>query len=194
MSASVFAQNSSVFAPRKIKVVSGDFGFLRSGQTLDVEFTYVSLRVGDVTEDEYVAQKMGESVGNADEWYKSWISSRKDRFEPSFVEYFNRKLIAQNISITQRGAYKMLVNVYLMEPESNDRDDKQKYSVSMSVRFFNKENDTEEMRLYIIGASPEGPVSNFTDGIAESYEKAAKVLGDFIIKNKKEGKTNILFY
>jgi hypothetical protein len=187
ISTNVFAQNSNVFAPKKVKVVAGDFGFLKPGQTLDVEFTYVSLRVGNTTEDEYVAKN--ESRGNADAWREKWISSRKERFEPKFIENFNKQLEAQNISITSKGDYKMLVNVYLMETD----DANNRYSVSLSVRFFNKTSNAEEMRLYITGASPAKSASDFTTGIAESYGKAGKMLADFIVKNKKSNITVLYF-
>jgi len=48
LSTSIYAQN--------IKLVSGELDFLKSEQYVDIKFTYDNLRVGKLTEEQYVAK------------------------------------------------------------------------------------------------------------------------------------------
>ena len=72
---------------QKIKVTDGDLNFLKGEDMIDITFTYDDdLKVGKLTEDKYIAQKMAvaeeDEPGAGEKWKKAWYEDRPVHFEP----------------------------------------------------------------------------------------------------------------
>lgn len=76
------------------KVSSGNFGNLKGITEFNLVFDYAGLTVDKFkTEEEFLADKMKkrEEKGTADDFKASWFADRQDRYEPKFIESFNKR-------------------------------------------------------------------------------------------------------
>ncbi|MEI7983021.1 MAG: hypothetical protein WCI71_15325 [Bacteroidota bacterium] len=88
------------------KLVSGSFGDLKGQTTINVQFDYANLIIGDaaspfatnkgITEKEYVTKKTNElnakKTGDGDRWAQAWVDDRAKLFHPTFITELNDKL------------------------------------------------------------------------------------------------------
>ncbi len=85
---------SSMITAQKVKVLSGDFKNLKGITEYNLEFDYSNLKVDKFkTEEEFLADKMKkrEEKGTDDDFKKSWFEDRQNRYEPKFIESFNKR-------------------------------------------------------------------------------------------------------
>lgn len=80
---------------QKIKVLSGSIDKLKGVENINLEYDYSKMGVGKfATEKEYLEKKKADynakEAGKGDEWEKSWVADRKNRFEPQFEELFGK--------------------------------------------------------------------------------------------------------
>jgi len=108
------------------KVVSGDLKALKGETLMRVEYVYPdTMRVGKMSEKEYVAEKTKEynekTPGRGDRWAKLWITEREDSFHPKFEELVNKMLKdkKKNLRISstaENTKYTMVVTLTWLEP------------------------------------------------------------------------------
>lgn len=180
-------------AAQRIKIIEGDLSPLKSETKINVEFTYDNMTVGkNLTESEYIAKKRDEynakEPGKGDNWAKSWVNDRKDRFEPKFLELFMRESeMTPNNGMKKDAKYTLIFKTVHTEPGFN---------IVMARK--NAEIDGE---AWIVDAATQKVVAKlsvervpgrtFGGGdydtglrISECYADAGKALGKFIRKEK----------
>ncbi len=85
---------SSLSWGQKMKIISGNFNSLKGITEYNVVFQYDGLTVDKFkTEEEFLADKMKkrEEKGTDDDFKKSWYADREKRYEPKFIESFNKR-------------------------------------------------------------------------------------------------------
>jgi hypothetical protein len=79
---------------QKIAITSGKIDFLKNESALTVKFTYENLQVGSMPEADYIEKKANDynakESGKGDAWRKAWTDDRAARYEPHFIEFFNK--------------------------------------------------------------------------------------------------------
>jgi hypothetical protein len=188
-----FAVQTS-FAQR-VDLQSGDVDVLAGEKTVNVQYDYSSFGVGKfATEKEYLDKKAAEynakESGKGDEWRKSWVADRQNKYEPKFEELFNKGLESKGITVSQgTGAkYTLIVHTTYLEPGYN-------VGVMRKNAYLNYKIDlvetgtrksAAEMALTNVAGGQFGGF-DFDAGvrIAESYAKAGKILAAFIDKKLK---------
>ncbi|MDD2503930.1 MAG: hypothetical protein PHG58_08810 [Clostridia bacterium] len=178
---------------QSIKRTSGSLGFLKSEKVVGITFTYENMRVGKLTEEEYVRKKMGEynekRMGWGDEWKEAWIRDRAERYEPKFIELFSKYIGEKGISVDNtRADYEISVNADFIEPGFNVGVARRNASVNLTCRFVNKSDGNEVAVVTIVDAS----ANNFGGGdfevgfrVQESFAKAGREFAKFLIKEGK---------
>jgi len=108
---------------QRIKKLEGNISVLAGESKMNVVFTYDNMRVGKYDhEADYIADKKADynkkESGKGDNWEQSWVSDRKSRFEPQFIELFekNCKLALGNYP---QAKYTMVINTNRTEPGYN---------------------------------------------------------------------------
>src|SRR5688572_19837366 len=102
-----------------VKVVEGDLKALKGQSSINLEFTYDNMVIGDekTKEPDYVSKKKEEfnnrEAGRGDKWEKSWKDDRKNRFEPKFIELFEKYSKMKN---TKDSKYTLIFNTTRTEP------------------------------------------------------------------------------
>lgn len=86
---------SSFMSAQDMKVVKGDFGFLKGEKEVNVEFDFskMTLLKEEKTEAQYVEERAKElndkTKGTGDIWKKKWASSKELIWIPKFLELVN---------------------------------------------------------------------------------------------------------
>jgi hypothetical protein len=84
----------AVFSQR-VRLMEGDIGPAKADRSINLQYAYDNMRVGKFDkESEYVSNKTDEynkkESGKGDQWAKTWVADRKNRYEPKFQETFFR--------------------------------------------------------------------------------------------------------
>ena len=186
--------SSGIYA-QKIAVKWGKIDFLKNEKALTVKFTYNNMRVGSMTEADYVAKKMNESnskeVGNGEVWHKMWIGDRSARFEPNFIELFNKYISEKGgVELTENdgNTYVMTVNTNFTEPGFNVGVARRNASVSLVASIVDAQTNNVVAVIAIDNSSANSFMGTDFDvayRIQESYAKAGRELAKFLIKKLK---------
>lgn len=93
---------SSLAMAQKMKKVSGDFKNLKGIAEYNLTFDYTNLTVDKFkTEEDFLADKMKkrEEKGTSEDFKKSWFADRDNRYEPKFVESFNKRFDNNEVKV-----------------------------------------------------------------------------------------------
>lgn len=109
---------------QKLKVVEGKKEALKQAGKINLEFDYSSMSVGKFkTEAEYVKKKKDEynkkESGKGDKWETDWIADRTERYEPQFMELFNKHAKGNTVGDFESAKYTMIVKTTRTEPGYN---------------------------------------------------------------------------
>jgi len=179
---------------QKINILEGSLAGLKGETKLNVVYDYSNMGVGSFAkEEEYVAKKTREynakEPGRGDSWAKSWVADRKNRFEPSFVELFNKKspiLIGE----FPDAKYTMKVNTTFTEPGFNVYVTRKNASINLEITVYETANPDKPIckmqGLRFPGRTFGGYDYDTGTRLSESYAKAGKDLAAFIGKNLKK--------
>ncbi len=113
---------SSAYA-QKFKVLSGSADVLNGATQVNIEFDYSKMSVGKFADEtDYISKKKTEynekESGKGDKWEQDWKNDRTERYEPDFLELFNKN------SKTEAGhfpdaKYTMIIKTTRTEPGYN---------------------------------------------------------------------------
>ena len=124
---------------QSIVMTSGSIDFIKAQKTIDFSFSYEEMLVGKLTEKEYVDKKVSEynkkEEGKGDQWKEAWHSDRKERFEPKFLELFDKYMSEVGITAGTEGAqYRIEINTDFTEPGWNVGVMRQNASIDLSCK------------------------------------------------------------
>jgi len=182
---------ASVF-PQKIKLNSGSMASIKGEDVFEVRFTYNNMRVGRLTEEEYVQNKKTEANNRdndgGERWHNAWVNDRANRFEPKFIELFNKYAKKPSLVLDlnrEDTRFIMIVNTYFTEPGFNIGVQSRKSEVSLLVTFVERSNPAVPIAVFDVIKSPGTPVYDMGMRIQEAYAKAGKALAKVICKHLK---------
>lgn len=178
---------------QKIVKAEGDLAFLKSEKELNVEYDYSNMGVGKFkTEEEYVNSKVKEynekEAGKGDKWKESWETSRDRVYHPKFEELFNKYAGVKASQNNENAKYTLIIKTVFTEPGFNVGVASKPAAVSFEYIFV--ETDTKNVaakytHANVPGAQAMGYDFDTSTRISESYAKAGKMLGGFIVKTNK---------
>lgn len=174
---------------QKIVLRSGSLAPLKSVKEIGVTFSYNDMRVGKMSESEYLDKKGDDynkkEPGRGDQWRKAWKDDRTNRFEPKFLELINK--YGNNWKFT-KGKSPIYIDVQTIytEPGFNVGVARASAIINADVTVYS--GDAEIAKLTIVkapGATFGGYDFDTGVRIAESYAAAGKGLGKFFAKKAK---------
>ncbi|ELR69019.1 hypothetical protein C900_05577 [Fulvivirga imtechensis AK7] len=179
---------------QKMKITSGDPGFLKGQKKINVVYDYSNMGVGKFDrEEDYVkdkSEKLNEKEsGRGDEWKKNWVADRKERFEPKFEELFNKQLEKVGVKVGQfdDAEYTLVLKTTYTEPGFNVGVVRKSAFTNLEAVFMQTGSE-EPVMVIALEKSPgrDAMGYDFDTGyrIQESYAKAGKELGQFLVKKK----------
>lgn len=178
---------------QSIVLTSGSVDFIKDQKVIDFSFSYDEMLVGKLTEQEYVDKKTSEynkkEDGKGEEWKKAWYGDRTERFEPKFLELFDKYMSEVGIAAGTEGAkYRIEINTDFTEPGWNVGVMRQNASVDLSCKVKDIETGEQVASIRIRNASANNFWgTDFTSGyrVQETYAKAGRELAKFLIKKAK---------
>lgn len=178
---------------QSIVLTSGSVDFIKDQKVIDFFFTYDEMLVGKLTEQEYVDKKTTEynkkEDGKGEQWKAAWYGDRKERFEPKFLELFDKYMNEVGIAAGTEGAkYRIEINTDFTEPGWNVGVMRQNASVDLSCKVKDIETGEQVASIRIRNASANNFWgTDFTSGyrVQETYAKAGRELAKFLIKKAK---------
>lgn len=100
---------------QRFKVLSGDLKNLKEISEYNIAFDYSELVVhGYNSEEEYLAEKMGkrsDEQWKAEKFKEDWYADRQNKYEPSFISYFNERFKNGEIKVEKSDTLKFTLNV-----------------------------------------------------------------------------------
>lgn len=180
---------------QKIKKIEGNLSPLKGEKALKIEFKYENMEVGkNLTEEEYIERKVKEynekEAGTGDKWRESWVRDREARFEPKFIELFNKYTEKVDLEGAKEGAsnYTLIVHTYYTEPGFNVG--VMRRPAFIHVKYTIVKTGTNDIVVQydqqkIPGADAMGYDFDTGTRIAESYAKAGKEFGKLLSKELK---------
>jgi hypothetical protein len=171
-------------------VVDGNLAFLKDIPKIQIAYVYDDITVGkDGNEATYIKRKKEEketkTPGSGAAWEQSWISDRKNHYQPKFNELFT-KYSKRTISKAASTKYLMEVHTKFIEVGYNVGISSSKAAVNLEILFYDVE-DKSKVLCKIMLNDMKGGKGQFATGprIGDAYAKAGKVLGKFVAKKSK---------
>lgn len=176
---------------QKIKVKSGSLNTISSPSKMDVVFDYSNMGVGEFNkESDYVAEKVEkynqDEPGKGDTWKENWINDRKERFEPKFLELFNKHLAEVGIFADYKNTdskYILEIHTTFTEPGFNVYMARKNASINAEVVIKEKSTGNSIATLSIENCPGRGATAfDFDSGtrVAEAYAKLGKAVSKMI--------------
>lgn len=177
----------SGFAQR-IKVIEGKLPDLSNEKSINTEFTYNNISVGKYDkEEEYIKTKTEEynkkEPGRGDRWAKSWVSDRKNRFEPKFNELFTKY---SDFTIDANAKYTIIFHTSSIEPGFNIGLTRKSASINGDAIIVETADKSKVIARLSVDKAPGNSFwgNDYDTGerLSETYATAGRAVGKFIKK------------
>ncbi len=180
---------SSVAFAQKVKKESGDFKALKGITEFNLVFDYEGLTVDKFkTEEEFLADKMKkrEEKGTDEDFRKNWFGDRERRYEPKFIESFNKRFDGKvkadkNLSSAK---YTMKIQTIWLHPGYNIGISRSDSKLTARVTVFETANPSNVLMAAVYEKSPGAGAfgGDFDSGyrISEAYAKLGKEIANDI--------------
>ncbi len=170
----------------------GNLSFLKEEKTINVEFTYEKMSVGDFgKEADYIKTRKQEmntkEAGTGDAWAIKWDEDKQKRYEPKFTLGYTN---VSGMTVSKDAKYTLIFNTKALE---------QGYSVGVSKRNAGIDGtvtivETADRTKKLAVLSVERPGENMFRGaafdagsrIADAYYLSGQKVAKFIKKTMKE--------
>jgi hypothetical protein len=178
---------------QKLKL-SGDLGMLKGEKVFDITFTYDHLKVGKMSEEQYMSKKMKEAdedePGKGEKWKEMWYEDRTSHYEPKFTELLNDYVKKAGVVFepnAEGAKYELVVHTTFIEPGFNIGITRKDASIDMEVSFVPVDDESNVLNTITISRSPGRTGMGYGDfdlgvRVGEAYAKAGKELGKFLTK------------
>lgn len=180
----------SLFA-QKFKIESGDLKNLKGINEFNLTFDYSNLKVDKFeTEEKFLADKMKkrEEKGTDEDFKTSWFADRENRYEPKFIESFNKRFEKSEIKADKNlnSKYTLDIKTIWIYPGYNVGVMRQPAKINVTLTVFETANPTNILYKSNIekvqGNGAAGFDYNSGYRISESYSLLAKKFAKDVIK------------
>jgi len=178
---------------QSLKLKSGKLDFLKGQKTVNVVYVYDNMNVAKGTEQEYIDKKVTEhnkkEAGKGDEWKKNWIGARQQRYQPKFEELMNKRLedVGVKVGNYPDAPYTLILKTTFTEPGFNVGVMRMPAYTNLEADFV-KTGTTNSEAVITMEKSPGADAMGYDfdagSRISESYAKAGKSLGAYLVKQK----------
>ena len=181
----------SAFIARAQDVDGGDVSILKGEKTINIEFTYVKLSVGDFSKEADYIKKRTEELnakdsGTGDIWARKWQEDKEMRFAPKFILGFTN---LSGITVDKNAKYTMIVNTKAIEPGYSIGISKRNAGIDGAITIVETANRTKKVASLYFERPPEnkwrGAAFDAGSRIADAYYLTGQKTGKFILKGIK---------
>ncbi|CAM4316013.1 hypothetical protein ZORO111903_13045 [Zobellia roscoffensis] len=177
---------------QKMKVKEGDIKNLKDISAYTLEFDYSNLEIPKFdSEEDFLADKMAKreekEAGTGEKFKESWFADREERYEPKFIESFNKRFDDGEVSVSMDAAdYTMKIHTTKIYAGYNVGIVRKNAEISAVITVYETANPTnvllEGTYEDVQGYGAMGNDYNSGYRISECYAKLAKNIAGYIIK------------
>ena len=181
----------SAFITRAQDVDGGDVSILKGEKTINIEFTFVKLSVGDFSKEADYIKKRTEELnakdsGTGDIWARKWQEDKEMRFAPKFILGFTN---LSGMTVDKNAKYTMIVNTKAIEPGYSIGISKRNAGIDGAITIVETANRTKKVASLYFERPPEnkwrGAAFDAGSRIADAYYLTGQKTGKFILKGIK---------
>ena len=187
--------STTIMFSQKVKVTEGSFKNVQGISSFNLEFDYSDLMVPKYdSEEEFLADKMKKreekKPGDGERFKKAWFSDREAKYEPKFIESFNKRWGDGEVKVgmDEGSEYTMKVHTTLMWAGYNVGIVRKNAKIEATISIY-KNDDPSKLLVSANYTKVEGGGAMGYDfdaalRIGEGYAKLSKTLAKNIRKGK----------
>ncbi|MFC0345627.1 hypothetical protein [Epilithonimonas hispanica] len=187
---------STFVMSQKMKVISGNFDFLKGQKELNLQMDYSQMKFykENMDESDYIAkqekdiQKANKNPEEFTKWKKDWEYSKNTQFVDKFLASMNKNTDIKTSVNNKKAKYTLVAQTVWIYPGWFAGVMNQPSKVSMNLKFVETSNPSNVL-LEIDSKNAPGDnfvgLPNNNDRISEGYAKTAKTLANMIDKKVK---------
>ncbi|HPF96430.1 MAG: hypothetical protein KDD16_11310 [Mangrovimonas sp.] len=182
---------------QKLKVLSGDIKNLKGISEYQLEFDYSDLQIPKYdSEEDFLEDKMNKrdekEKGKGEEFKKNWFADRENRYEPKFIESFNKRFDDGEVTVGKDkldAKYVMKIHTTMMYAGYNVGVMRQNSKIEATITVYEAANPSNVLFSGdYTKVEGNGAFGNDYDSgyrISEAYAKLAKEFAYYIKKKAK---------
>ena len=176
---------------QEVDIMKGELIFLKDEKTINIEFTYEKMMVGDDGKEEnYIKRKTTElnakEAGTGDTWAIKWQEDKQMRYEPKFILGFTNLSV---MTVSKDAKYTMIFNTKALEPGYSIGVSKRNAGIDGTVTIVETANRTKILAKLMVERPEEnkfrGAAFDAGSRIADAYYLSGQKVAKFIKKNMK---------
>lgn len=169
---------------QQVDLTRGDLSILKEEKTINIEFTYEKMTVGDDgKEADYIKRKTQENnekeKGSGEIWARKWEEDKKQKFEPRFILGFTN---LSKMTVSKDARYTLIFNTRALEPGYSVGVSKRNAGIDGTVSIVETANPTKKLAVL----SVERPGENMFRGAA--FDAGSRIADAYYLSGQKVGK------
>ena len=185
----LFSMNSS-FA-QEVDLTKGDLSVLKGETSINFEFTYEKMAVGDFSKEaDYIKKRIEElntkEPGTGDKWAVEWEEQKKNYFGDKFMLGFTKQ---NKLTYSKESKYTLIFNTKALEPGYQVGVSKRNAGVDGTVTIVETAKRDKKLAVLFVERAPEtkwrGAAFDAKSRIGDAYFMDGQKVGKFIDKNSK---------
>lgn len=176
---------------QEVDLTKGDLSFLKGETTINIEFTFEKMSVGDFSKEADYIKKRTEELnakepGSGDTWALKWEEDKTDKFAKKFILGFTN---LSKMTFSADAKYILVFNTKALEPGYSIGISKRNAGIDGTVTIVETANRGKKLAVLSVERPGEnkwrGAAFDAGSRIADAYYLSGQKTGKFIVKNNK---------
>lgn len=176
---------------QEVDMTKGDLSILKGETSINFEFTYEKMAVGDFNKEaDYIKKRIEElnakEPGSGDKWAVEWEEQKKTYFGDKFMLGFTKQ---NKLTYSKDAKYTLIFNTKALEPGYQVGVSKRNAGVDGTVTLVESTKRDKKIAVLYVERAPEskwrGAAFDAKSRIGDAYYMDGQKVGKFIEKNIK---------
>jgi len=176
---------------QEVDITKGDLSFLKGETSINFEFTYEKMAVGDFSKEaDYIKKRKDElnakEPGSGDKWAIEWEEQKKNYFGDKFILGFTKQ---NKLTFSKDAKYTLVFNTKALEPGYQVGISKKNAGVDGTITIIETGKPEKKLAVLYVERAPEtkwrGAAFDAKSRIGDAYYMDGQKAGKFIEKNIK---------
>lgn len=176
---------------QEVDLTKGDLSILKGETSINFEFTYEKMSVGDFNKEaDYIKKRIEElntkEPGSGDKWVIEWEDQKKNYFGNKFMLGFTKQ---NKLTFSKDAKYTLIFNTKALEPGYQVGVSKRNAGVDGNVTLVETGKKDKKIAVLFVERAPEtkwrGAAFDAKSRIGDAYFMNGQKVGKFIDKNIK---------
>ncbi len=176
---------------QEVDLTKGNLSILKGETSINFEFTYEKMSVGDFSKEaDYIKKRIEElntkEPGTGDKWVAEWEDQKKNYFGDKFMLGFTKQ---NKLTYSKDAKYTLVFNTKALEPGYQVGVSKRNAGVDGTVTLIETGKPEKKLAVLFVERAPEtkwrGAAFDAKSRIGDAFYMNGQKVGKFIEKNSK---------